>query len=98
MAVAGREIGVGADRHRGDDGGLAGETLDQRRAAAGFRGILAGDEGDGVAWHGAKPPAQQIEARRKFRGQIDRVGVAGIRGWMRIRAGRRRRRSPQRRC
>ncbi len=52
--VAGREIGVGADGDRGDDCGLAEETLDQGGAAARLRRVLRGEHGDGALRHGAR--------------------------------------------
>ena len=77
LRIAGGKIGLGADSDRADESGPVEETLDQRRAAAGFCRILPGDDRNGVVRHGIKTATQQIEARFDLRAEVAGDGVAG---------------------
>ena len=50
--IALRQIGVGADRRRGDDGGFAGKRWIRATAAARFRRAQSVEERSGVVRHG----------------------------------------------
>lgn len=75
LGIAFGEFGIGADRHRADEGQLVPEALHQHRAAARHRRILALEHRDRVARRPVQSAAQKIEAWRKLRHEIVDVGV-----------------------
>ena len=76
-AIAGGEIGFGADGDRADDRGAVEEALDQRRAAAGLCWIQLGVDRHGAFRHGNEAATQQIEARFDLLAEVAGNRIAG---------------------
>ena len=77
--VALREIGIRADRHCRDIGGLAEEVLHQDSAAARICQVLAVDQGNGMNRHCPKLAAQQSDDWRDLGRYVAGGEIGGVR-------------------